>query len=164
MLNRRRVEEDDISVHFNVASAQVTDDLSDVASGLNLVLTFARAYDCPCFYQRLAFARLSAHSRYRAPKRRQVSNWRRVLKRRRLLRLLRCSLSMLCKSRHHSRVCTARTHLKMCFLLAKWKHAVPTYIQRGHRLRWGMIDPSSFAICMCAFFLASRVGKARIIF
>ena len=41
---------------------------------------------------------------------------------------------------------STHTHLKMCFLLAKWKHAVPTYILRGHRLRWGMIDPSSFAI------------------
>ena len=35
-------------------------------SDLRLVLTCARAYDCPCFYQRLASARLSAPSRYRA--------------------------------------------------------------------------------------------------
>ena len=33
---------------------------------INHVLTSDRAYVCPCFYQRLAFARLSAHSRYRA--------------------------------------------------------------------------------------------------
>ena len=30
------------------------------------MLTSDRAYDCPCFYQRLASARLSAPSRYRA--------------------------------------------------------------------------------------------------
>ena len=43
-----------------------------------LVLTSDRAYTCPCCYQSLAFARLSAHSRYRASNRRRVLNRKRL--------------------------------------------------------------------------------------
>ena len=53
VLNRRRVEEDDISVHFIAANAQVTDDL-----------------------------RKGEESRYRAFNRRQVLHRKRVLKER----------------------------------------------------------------------------------
>ncbi len=64
----------------------------------------SRAYVRPCIYlcvqlpRALCIARLSAHSRYRALNWRRVSNWRRGLTRRRLLRLLGCSLSILCNT------------------------------------------------------------------
>ena len=56
------------------------------------MLTSDRAYVCPCFDQRLASARLSAHSRYRAFNRRLVQKRRRVSNRRQVLTRKRVSL------------------------------------------------------------------------
>ena len=95
------------------------------------MLTSDRAYVCPCFYQRLAFARLSAHSRYRAPNRRRVLKRRRVLNRWRGLRLLGSSLSIHCTSLHNRIVFPARRYLRPRRLTMKWEHLVPTYMQRG---------------------------------
>ena len=110
-------------------------------------------HSLPVFNQRLPLARLSAHSRYRAPNRRRVLNRRRELNRRRVLRLLGSSFSIQCNSKHSRVVCTMRANLKLCLLPSKWEHVVPTDMHRGHRLRWGNSGSS-----------ASRVGAPEISF